>query len=284
MFDNLERSLTVAGTIEEALAAKRQGAAILAGGTWLMRDPRRGVDLPQALVSLHAIAGLKAIDISDDTITIGAAVTHEALGQALLGLAGFEAVASAASSSANPAIRRVATLGGNLCTPGFAAADLLPALLAIDAIVELRAAHAPLRMPLACFLANREHVLAEAILTSVIVPRNIIASAHVRLPLRRAGDYPVAIVSCALSSKGQIQIAVGSVEEVARRWTKLEEAFFREPGGRPASAQIAASLAEKCNDFEGRNGIEADGWYRRQVLPTLVRRGLEALLHKEDAR
>ncbi len=283
MFDNLERSLTVAGTIEEALAAKRHGAAILAGGTWLMRDPRRGVDLPQALISLHALAGMKTIDISDDTITIGAAVTHEAIGQALRGLAGVEAVAIAASSSANPAIRRVATLGGNLCTPDFAAADLLPALLALDAIVELRAAHAPLRMPLARFLPSRRQVLADTILTTVLIPRKIIASTHVRLPLRRAGDYPVAIVSCALSSKREIQIAVGSVEDVARRWTKLEEVLSREPGGRPANAQIAASHAETCNDFEGRSGIEADGWYRRQVLPALVRRGLESLLCKEQS-
>lgn len=284
MLDDLERSLTVAGTIGEALAAKRRGAAILAGGTWLMRDPRRGISMPRALVSLHRLDGFKTIDIQADTVTIGAAVTHEALGRALRGIAVLEAVATAASNSANPAIRRVATVGGNLCTPDFAAADLLPALLAVDAIVELRADHAPMRLPLACFLANRQELLADAILTGVLVPRSMIASVHMRLPLRRAGDYPVAIVSCALSSKGRINVAVGSVEDVARRWTTLEAAFSREPGGCPANAQIAATLAEECNDFVGRDGIEADGWYRRQVLPALVRRGMEALLHKEAAR
>ncbi len=284
MFDDLERSLTVAGTIGEALAAKRRGAAILAGGTWLMRDPRRGIAMPHALVSLHRLDGFKTIDIEAESVTIGAAVTHEALGRALSGIAGLEAVASAASNSANPAIRRVATVGGNLCTADFAAADLLPAFLAVGAIVELRADHAPMRFPLACFLANRTELLADAILMRVLVPRTLITSVHIRLPLRRAGDYPVAIVSCALSRKGRINVAVGSVEDVARRWTTLEAAFSREPGGFPANAQIAATLAEECNDFVGRDGIEADGWYRRQVLPALVRRGMEALLQKEAAR
>jgi carbon-monoxide dehydrogenase medium subunit len=284
MFDNLERSLTVAGSIEEALAVRKQGAAILAGGTWLMRDERRGLTLPQAFVSLHAVPGLKAIDIEDHQITIGAAVTHEVLGKLLAGIAGLEAVTAAATGAANPAIRRVATVGGNLCTTDFAAADLLPALLAVDAIVELQADHVPLRLPIASFLANRRDLLAGAILTRVILCRDNLASAHARLPLRRAGDYPVAIMSVALTAQRQIRIAVGSVEHVARRWTTLEEAFSAERDGRPASGEIAASLAAQCNDFEGRDGIEADGWYRRQVLPALVRRSMEALLQEDAAR
>ena len=284
MYDNLERSLTVAGSIEEALAARKQGAAILAGGTWLMRDERRGLMLPQSMVSLHAVPGLKTIDIEDHQITIGAAVTHEALAKALAGIAGLEAITAAAIGAANPAIRRVATVGGNLCAIDFAAADLLPALLAVDAIVELQADQAPLRLPIASFLANRRLLLAGAILTRVILNRDNLASAHARLPLRRAGDYPVAIVSVTLTAERKIRIAVGSVEDVARRWTTLEDAFANEPDGRPANAQIAASLAAQCNDFEGRDGIEADGWYRRQVLPALVRRSMEALLQKDAAR
>ncbi|KAA3509532.1 FAD binding domain-containing protein [Agrobacterium rosae] len=284
MSDILGRVLTVAGTFEEALAAQRWGAVVLAGGTWLMRNPRRGIALPQALISLHALPGLKTIDIEAHQVTIGAAVTHDALDRALAGVPGLEAVAAAASGSANPAIRRAATVGGNLCSIDFAAADLLPALLAVDAIVELRADHAPVRLPTATFLANRPLLLADAILTRVIVPRDAVASAHVRLPLRRAGDYPVAIVSGALSAEGRINIAVGSVETVPRRWTRLEEAFSRETGGRPASADIAASIARDCNDFDGRDGIEADGWYRREVLPALVRRTVKALLEKDAAR
>lgn len=284
MSDKVDRVLTVAGTIEEALVAQRQGATVLAGGTWLMRNPRRGIALPQALVSLHALPGLKTIEIDAHQVMIGAAVTHDALSRALADIPGLEAVAVAASSSANPAVRRVATVGGNLCCLDFAAADLLPPLLALDAIVELQADHAPMRLPIATFLANRSLLLSDAILTGVRVARTSMTSAHARLPLRRAGDYPVAIVSCALSAMGQINVAVGSVEHVPRRWKRLEDAFAKEPGGRPAHADMAAAIAADCNDFHGRDSIEADGWYRRQVLPALVRRAVGMILNGDAAR
>ncbi|NTJ43854.1 molybdopterin dehydrogenase [Agrobacterium larrymoorei] len=284
MFDNLERSLTVAGTIDEALAERRQGAAILAGGTWLMRDMRKGLNLPQALVSLHAVPGFTSIDVEANQITIGAAVTHEALGRALSSVTGLEAVAAAATGAANPAIRRAATIGGNLCSSDFAAADLAPAFLAVDALVELQTDGAQVRIPVASFLANRRQLLGDSIITKIILPRDNLASAHARLPLRRAGDYPVAIVSVALSAQRRIRIGVGSVEDVARRWTRLEEAFAGETDGKPANADMAEFLATQCDDFKGRDGIEADGWYRQQVLPTLIRRSMEVLLQKDAAR
>ncbi|MBB4010085.1 FAD binding domain-containing protein [Allorhizobium taibaishanense] len=284
MFDNRDRSLIVAGSIEEALAAVGQGAKILAGGTWLMRDPRRGRPLPSALVSLHKLAGFNTVDIEADRIVIGAAVSHQELGRSLAGFAGLEAVAAAAASAANPAVRRVATIGGNLCTQDFSAADLVPALLAVEATVELQGVDGTLVIPFFSFLADRKRLLTDMMLSKVFLRRDILASAHARLPLRRAGDYPVAIVSLALCADGKICAAVGSVEDVGRRWTALEKAFAAQPGGRPADAKSAEALAVESNDFKGRDGIEADGWYRRQVLPALVRRSMSVLLNREVGR
>lgn len=281
MFDRPERSLTVAGSIDEALAACRQGAAILAGGTWLMRDPRRGQPIADALVTLHKIPGFTDVHIDRDRIAVGAAVTHEALGRSLTGITGLEGIVAAAMAAANPAIRRVATVGGNLCTQDFAAADLLPALLATGALLELQSGEGPHLVPIDTFLKDRKMLLDGAILSRIILDRKILTSAHVRLPLRKAGDYPVAVVSMAVDINGRIAMAVGSVEPVARRWSSLEDAFAARPGGRPASAEEAAELARECNDFHGRDGTEADGWYRRQVLPALVRRSMAALFNAE---
>ena len=99
-----------------------------------------------------------------------------------------------------------------------------------------------------------------------------------RLPLRKAGDYPVAIVSLARDTGGRCRVAVGSVETVARRWIALEQAFAAEPGGFPQDADRATALALEHNDFVGRDGTEAQGWYRRQVLAPLVGRGVASLL------
>jgi aerobic carbon-monoxide dehydrogenase medium subunit len=284
MFDGTEqRSLTVAGTVAQAVEARTRGAAVLAGATWLMRCPLRGHDLPDELISLHRLPGMCDVVVEAGRINIGAAVTHENLARSIAGLPGLEALVTAASSSANPAIRRVATVGGNLCTHEFAAADLVPAFLALDATVELETGDGPQTLPIEAFIANRRDLLTGAILSRVIVPRTSVASAHARLPLRRAGDYPVAIVSVARDIAGQLRIAVGSVEDTARRWTALETALA-DPAEQHAGPDRAAALAAQCNDFQGRDGIEADGWYRTEVLPTLVRRAMSALVAKETGR
>ncbi|SIR39607.1 carbon-monoxide dehydrogenase medium subunit [Rhizobium sp. RU35A] len=273
MREGPERVFDSVATVAEAVAAREAGAAVLAGGTWMMRDPRRGVDLPKRIVALSGIAELQAVDVLDDRVSIGASVTHTALAKAVTGVAGLEGLAAAATGAANPAIRRVATVGGNLCTIDFAAADLVPALLALDAEVELALADGPRILPLPDFLRERIALLNGALLTRVVVRRNAVASTHVRLPLRKAGDYPVAIVSVARAADGAIRIAVGSVEPVARRWTALEAAF----AGQTLTPEEAQALAEKANDFIGRDGIEVEGWYRRAVLPVLVRRAFAAL-------
>jgi carbon-monoxide dehydrogenase medium subunit len=185
----------------------------------------------------------------------------------------------AAGRAANPAIREVATIGGNLCASSFAASDLAPALLALDAQVEMVRASGAERQPIEAFLATRANLPPGWLLSRVIVPRAGRVSAHARLPLRRAGDYPVAIVSASLErqSDGAVasaRIAVGSVEAVARRWFALERTL----AGRPLDPEAAAEAArERIGGFQGRDGVEAPGWYRTQVLPNLVRAALSGV-------
>lgn len=281
MAPGVERSFTAASTLEEAMAARRQGAAVLAGGTWMMRDPRRGVDLPEAVVALHRIPALSKVEINSDHVVIGATVTHAVLGRALHGVAGFEGLVGAAQGAANPGIRRIATVGGNLCALDFAAADLAPALLVCEATVELQTFEGPKLLGISDFLKDRHTLLTEAIVTRIHLRRDLAASAHIRLPLRKAGDYPVAIVSLAVDKDKRCRIAVGSVEPVARRWTALEQAMQAGPAS-ALDPERAAGLALEHNDFQGRDGTEAEGWYRRQVLPPLVKRGVAALLETES--
>ena len=70
-------------------------------------------------------------------------------------------------------------------------------------------------------------------------------------------------------------MAVGSVEATARRWPELE----RRLAGLALDPDTAAAAAEaELGAFTGRDGVEAPGWYRVQVLPTLVRRAVHAAL------
>jgi aerobic carbon-monoxide dehydrogenase medium subunit len=265
--------LILAASIQEARAALGDGRVALAGGTWLMRAPVRGEQLPARFVAVGRIAALRKIEVEEDRLVIGAAVTHSALVQALQHYPQLSGLKAAAALSANPAVRRIATIGGNLCSVAFAASDLAPAMLALDAHVTLETPEGHLTLPMAEFLRRRAEFLPRALLTAVHVPLSVQYSAHQRLPLRKAGDYPAAIVSLAVIGD-RLKAAVGSVEPVARRWHRLESAMDSEL----PSPDRAAELAAAANDFEGRDGPEADGWYRRQVLPVLIKRGMQEIL------
>lgn len=266
--------LILAATVDEAQAALARGARLLAGGTWLMRAPLRGAGLQGDFVAISRIAGLDRISDAAGVVTIGAMASHDAIAQAFAGDAQLSGLAMAAGKAANPAVRRTATLGGNLCATGFAAADLPPALLALDAQVELAGPSGAVTLPVADFLARRDALLTDHLLTALHLTRGATQrSGHARLPMRKAGDYPAAIVSLAFGPDGA-RVAVGAVEDTARRWSALEAALGAMPDPSPAAAEAAARA--HLDGFDPRDGLDAPGWYRLSVLPALVRRAVAA--------
>jgi aerobic carbon-monoxide dehydrogenase medium subunit len=277
-----ETRLYIAPTLDQAVAALaergRDGAA-LAGATWIMRAPLRGERHDLSYVAIAKIAALQALSVSDHEVSIGACVTHAELARELAAVPDCRALALAAGNAANPAIRQVATIGGNLCATRFAAADLVPALLCLDAAIELQGPRGTERTALADFLKIRSSLAPGQLVRRIIVARAERRSVHVRLPLRKAGDYPVAIFSLAatLDAGGAVasaRAALGSVEPTARRWHEWEEELI----GQPLEPQHAAEMAVKhCRTLQARDGIEAPAWYRLKVLPSLVRKAVVAL-------
>ena len=277
------RSIYVARSLPAAIDALGEcgaAGAPFAGGTWIMRSPIRHEPHQPHYVAIGKIAELTAIRIEADIVEIGAAVSHAALAAALADLPEFNVLATAAGRSANPAIRAMATIGGNLATSGFAAADCVPALLCLDAEVEVSSRGDQEWIGLERFLRIRPTLEPGRMLTRIILPRSGRKTAHARLPLRKSGDYPAAIVSLAVSfdTAACVQaarIAVGSVEPVARRWERLEAALVGRPLDPAQAAEVAVGLAD---EFTGRDSVELPAWYRVSVLPSLVRRAAVAVL------
>jgi aerobic carbon-monoxide dehydrogenase medium subunit len=271
-----ETRLYIAPTLDDAVAAlaeRGRDGAPLAGATWIMRAPLRQERHDLSYVAISKIASLRGLYIGDREVSIGACVTHAELAHELASAPDCRALALAAGNAANPAIRQVATIGGNLCTADFAAADLVPALLALNAEIELQGPRGAERIPLSRFLEIRASLTPGLLVRRVVVPRMPRRSVHVRLPLRKAGDYPVAIFSLAVTLDAS-GAAVGSVEAAARRWHDLEAELI----GRPLDPAHAAEKAENhCKTLRARDGVEAPAWYRLKVLPSLVRKAVSAL-------
>ena len=90
-------------------------ARVLAGGTDLIPNLRRGLGAPRVLVSLESVKELGGIDLATEGLRIGAGVTVAQLAGAVELDIAYRAVREAAGAIAAPTHRAVATLGGNLC-------------------------------------------------------------------------------------------------------------------------------------------------------------------------
>lgn len=90
--------------------------------------------------------------------------------------------------------------------------------------------------------------------------------------MRKAGDYPVANLSAAISVRedGEIAaacVAVGGVEPVAKRWTGLENTLT---GRKLDAGEIRDIAADYVDEFSGRDAPGVPGWYRLRLLPVLA--------------
>ncbi|WP_379148086.1 FAD binding domain-containing protein [Paenibacillus sp. sgz500992] len=124
------RSLQEAWELKTILG---EGAVYVSGGTLLRTQWEAGTaPLPQQMIDLRNIAGMGEIGLAEDYLTIGSLVS---LSQCRGNLDLREitpAVQEAARNIAAPAVRNLATLGGNISS-GYG--DILPALLVYDAEV-----------------------------------------------------------------------------------------------------------------------------------------------------
>lgn len=91
------------------------GARVLAGGTDLVPNLRRGLERPGLLVDIGGITSLSAIDWGHGSCMIGAGVTLARLASDARIVKAYPALAQAAAAVGAPAHRAAGTVGGNLC-------------------------------------------------------------------------------------------------------------------------------------------------------------------------
>jgi len=91
------------------------GAHPLGGGTDLLVCVEEGIAHPDVVVDLRGIGGSADIDVSGNRVRIGASATLHQVSTNAGVLARFPALAEACAAVGSPALRRMGTIGGNLC-------------------------------------------------------------------------------------------------------------------------------------------------------------------------
>ena len=242
-----------------------------------LRQPQRG-KWPSAVISVRHIPDLDRIDAGASAIRIGALATLTALIEHPVIQAEYPVLPFTARYMGSPAIRHLATVGGNLCNAS-PAADLSPVLLVLDAEVGIAGPAGPRRLPLAAFFRGPgQTALAPGeILVSVEVPRKHAGWTlrYERLDVRRAMDIAIAGVAIALHREGarvaQARVALGAVAPTPIRVPEAEAALV-DGGLAPAAIERAAELAMAAARPIG--DVRATAEYRREMIGALVRRAL----------
>ncbi|MHA6794422.1 FAD binding domain-containing protein [Pseudonocardia bannensis] len=278
----VRRPATVADAVRDLAELGADGAP-LAGGTWVMRAPLRGVPVARVYVALDGLAELRDIRTGDGVVEIGAGVTHAELA-AVDGPPALAGLVEAARRSAFPAVRSVATVGGNIAAVGFPEADLVPALLAADARVVLATPEGERTEDLATYLASRPGRPAGELIVRVVVPVPAgRRSAFERLTVRGGGEYAVASVALSVDLDGATvsaaRVAVGGVEKAARLSSAAAAVLVGSPLDEATAERAGQAAANGCT---AREGLDAPGWYRLAVLPALARRAAAALTSTPD--
>jgi len=257
----------------ECAAFVAEGATLLAGGTALVPNLCTRLETEIGLVvDLSDVEELRQLEFGETDIAVGAMVRLTALADAPWA-ARDHALREAALAVGNPAVRRMGTVGGNVASTAYSA-DLRPALLALEARLELAQSSSVTEQPLADSLGIPPRVL----LCRVLVPRqDARRSTFIKFGWRASSAVTVVAVAAALELvQGVIvrpRFALSGVSKFSARLPAAERAIA---GQAPSSAlfeRVAARAAEELG-FELEGGI-GEG-YRRQ----LARTGFVRALHR----
>jgi CO/xanthine dehydrogenase FAD-binding subunit len=265
-------------SLDDALALLSEGAwRILAGGTDFY--PALGAKpLRENVLDINALAELKGIAETPEAIVIGARTSWTDIVRAPLPPC-FDALKQAAREVGSVQIQNAGTVAGNICNAS-PAADGVPALLILDAEVEIASASGRRAEPLATFISgNRKTALAgNELVTAIRLPKTSLAgrSSFYKLGARRYLVISIAMAAVRLSvdARDRIEdaaIAVGACSAVAQRLHSLEQGII----GRDLREVVAAAPDERhIAGLTPIDDVRGSADYRRAAAREIVWRAL----------
>jgi CO/xanthine dehydrogenase FAD-binding subunit len=249
-----------------SMLAEEPASRFLAGGTVLVHVAAEYGGISRFILSDGL--GLDRIEREGGRVTLGAAVTMAKLA-ADPALAFLKPVAD---SIGGPAIRNMATVGGNLFVRA-PYGDLAVALLALGASVALVSGSGERNLDLAAFLAARGKGKGE-IVRAVSFDTPPAGAFRYRKVVRKHphGAAVVTIAAVLPVVNGRltgVSVAYGAMAPTAIRAAAVENAL---EGKALDAAAIDAAVKVAADGTHPATDPQATDWYRRQVLPVHLRR------------
>jgi CO/xanthine dehydrogenase FAD-binding subunit len=266
---------------------KKEGrrAHILDGGSNVLVYVKEGSIEGGTLVDVRRLKALKGIAVKNGQVEIGAGeVIADILASPVIRReARF--FAEALQRFANPLVRNMATLAGNIADSS-PIGDTIPPLLVLEAKVVAASAQGRRAIPLAEFFTGPG--------ANVLKPSEVITKIRFPVPgkgrggflkfgLRRGTSCSVASVAVWVSSKGgkieEARVALGGVAPTPLR-ARLTEAMLK--GKRPDAQLVETVAARVEHEISPISDVRASAQYRRQVTGKLLAKALRQALGLEE--
>jgi carbon-monoxide dehydrogenase medium subunit len=272
-----------------AIAEGGPGTKLLAGGTDLLIQLRFGVIHPSAVVDLSGVSSLQSLTVVDGALRIGARATVTSVEWSPEVAARFPALREPAQQLGSRQIRNTATVAGNVCHAS-PSAEFTPALIALDARVEIRGPTGDRVLPVEDFVVGPgQNALEEGeMVTALLVPAPPArtGACYDGLKVRKIMDIAVvsAAASVTLDASGAVcedaRIALGAVAAVPFRATEAEDLLRGQeltPELLDMAARAAGDAAKPITD------VRATREYRAAMIVRSARRALNRATERARA-
>ncbi len=272
----------------ELLSKHRGNSKLLAGGQSLIPLMKLRLASPQHLVDINRLQGLDYIRKEGDFVKIGALTRMAEVEKSELLGSILPAMTECATQVADPLVRNLGTIGGNIAH-GDPANDLPAVALATDAELVIEGPSG-LRTVKATdfFLDTFVTALREdEILTEVRIPllgRNS-ASAYVKLE-RQAGDFAIVgvAVQLGLGEGGRCSacgIGLTAVGATALRARKAESVLIGKKIDKESVSMASSVAAEESNPASDLRGSAE---YKRKMVKVVVARAIMRAVNRIGVR
>jgi len=273
-FDYLEPE-----TVPEALhllGKYARRAKVIAGGTDLLVQMKRGNAKPAYLINISKIPELRTLAF-ERGLSIGPLIPFREVEKSPAIREIYTALFEAAQSVSSVQIKNMGTLGGNLCHAS-PAADSAPPLIAFDAQVKVLTEKGERTLPLEEFFVGPGEtvLLPEEMLVSIEVPELSGPTGSAFLKMTRvAADLAKVNTAVIIARKDGIcrdcRIVLGAVFKTPLR-VKKAEAILR--GKKPGKDLVEEASQLASEEIQPITDNRSTAWYRKEVSKVLVRKAL----------
>ncbi|MGB5665749.1 MAG: xanthine dehydrogenase family protein subunit M [Maribacter sp.] len=276
-----------ATSVKDAIALSQthgEEAKFMSGGHSLLPMMKLRFATPEHIIDISKIDGLSYIKEDGDLLKIGALTTQSEMEHSSLIKEKYPIFSDAIKLTADPSVRNVGTIGGNIAH-GDAANDQPALMLAMRATIIAEGTNGKRSIPIDEFFHGFYMTALEPtdVLVEIQVPKSKKGSGGAYNKVeRKVGDYATAGVAVymQLDNNGvcqEIGIGLTNVSAVPMRLERGEELLKGKKITEELIEQVGVMASEDCEPTSDLRGSEA---YKRSIVNTITKRMLRAALER----